>query len=60
MMPGRERNGKQTREGGCGQIVSNTSERLKMTLLEKSPLLTFKRTLTSLRVGKRLRMEQKR
>lgn len=44
-MPGRERNGKQIREGDCGQTVSNTSERLRMTLLEKSPLLTFKRTL---------------
>ena len=39
---------------------SNASERLRRTLVEKSPLLSPKRTLTSYRTRTRLLMEQRK
>lgn len=59
IMPGRERNGRQIQEGGCGDSVSNASERLRRTLMEKSPLLTPKRTLPRYRIRTRLHVQQK-
>lgn len=58
IMPCRDRNRRQI-QGGRGQL-SGASERLRRTLVEKSSLLTFQRTLTSHRVRNSLHMEQKR
>jgi hypothetical protein len=58
-MPGTEINGRSIGRRLCA-TVPNASERLWKTLMEKSPFLTFKRTLTSHRVKNRLNMGQKR